>query len=225
EVEQAYRVNRDGAAHLATAALELAVPLLHISTDYVFDGSREGHYLESDTVSPLGVYGQSKWEGEERVREILPNHLILRTSWVFSPHGNNFVKTILRVAAERSELRVVDDQRGAPTSAAGIAGALLQIAEQLQTEGETRWGTYHFSGNPYVTWYDFALEIVRLGQVAGIIDHEVNIHPIPSSEYPTPVTRPSNSALSCERIEQHFGIVADPWIAQLQRVVETLQSR
>lgn len=222
EIDQAYAINRDGARHLAESCNALGIPLLHISTDYVFDGSSTSPYNEGDMVSPLGVYGQSKWAGEEVVRATINEHIILRTSWVFSSHGQNFVKTILRVAAERDELKVVDDQLGGPTSANGIAGALLAVCDRLAQQRQLQWGTYHYSGMPFTSWHGFAEKIVELGRKRGLIDHQVVIHPIPTIEYPTPAKRPANSRLMSDRLTAELGITADDWHCQLENVIAAL---
>jgi len=220
ESDQAFAVNGDGPANLARACLEAAIPLFHISTDYVFDGSRPGAYSEDDPVAPLGVYGQSKWAGEARVREILPRHLILRTSWVFGLEGNNFVRTMLRLGREREALRVVDDQRGCPTFADHIATVLLALAERLPGQA-LDWGTYHYCDTPETTWYGFASAIFQQAarrQPLALRD----LHPITTAEYPTPARRPANSVLDCRRLGQRYGIVPQPWAAGLQRLLATV---
>lgn len=222
ETEQAYAINRDGAKNLAAACEMQAIPFLHISTDYVFDGSKQQAYSESDAVSPLGVYGESKWAGEQAVRENCPQHIIVRTSWVFSQHGGNFVKTIARVSAERDELRVVNDQLGSPTSAAGIANMLLQLCDRYEQQQTLPWGTYHFAGAPFTSWHGFAEQIVDLAYQKGLIDHSVKVHAIPSSEYPTPAKRPANSQLQCEKLKKALGIEADDWQMQLEQVINGL---
>jgi dTDP-4-dehydrorhamnose reductase len=171
---------------------------------------------------PLGIYGDSKWAGEVAVSDTLDRHIILRTSWVFGIHGHNFVKTILRVAAERDELRVVSDQLGSPTSAGGIASALLNICDRFEAEGDLAWGTYHYTGQPFTSWHGFAEAIVKLGCDLGLIDHDVRVHPIPTEEYPTPAKRPANSRLSSDLIEDKLGISPDDWQAALQSMITTL---
>jgi dTDP-4-dehydrorhamnose reductase len=225
EVDAAMAINRDGPANLATATAELGLPLLHISTDYVFDGSRTGAYRETDPVGPTGVYGASKLAGEEAVRAANPRHVILRTSWVYAASTGNFVATMLRLAGDRPELRVVGDQRGGPTEASAIAEALLTMAAKL-VEGEAgkgeSWGTYHFSGGPATTWHGFATEIIaraapRLAQVPVVTA-------IRTADYPTPARRPANSELDCSKIERQFGIRQPDWQATLGAVVEALQT-
>ncbi len=220
EREAAWAVNCDGVGYLAAACRIAAIPLLHISTDYVFDGTQAEPYVESDPVAPLGVYGESKWMGEERLRQSWPNHLILRTSWVFAAHGHNFVKTMLRLAADRSTLRVVADQFGGPTSAAGIAAALLQICDRYAEEQTLPWGTYHFSGQPFTSWHGFATEIIRLATELNLIDHPVTVEAITTADYPTPARRPANSRLDSSRLTQQLGIAPDDWQSALRALIE-----
>jgi len=211
EIEAAMRANRLGPAMLAAACREHKIPLLHLSTDYVFDGNASGAYGEDDPAAPTGIYGLSKWQGEEEVRAALKEHLILRVSWVFGPHGNNFVKTMLRLAAERDELRVVADQHGCPTSATHIAKALLTIADQIGQGGDVPWGTYHFCGSPATTWHGFAETIVREAVGMGLLVHAIPVHPITTDQYPTPARRPQNSVLDCRRIMRAFDVQAPSW--------------
>ena len=164
EEDKAYAVNRDGAAWLAEGCAAQKIPLIHMSTDYVFDGSASQPYKETDSVNPIGVYGKSKEAGEQEVRKRLPDHLIIRTSWVFGVHGHNFVKTMLRLAGERDELKVVDDQLGCPTFAGDLADGLLKIAERVREGGEIQWGTYHCCGATKVTWHEFASLIVEMAR-------------------------------------------------------------
>jgi len=222
QAQQAYLVNRDAAGYLAAACDRAGIVLFHISTDYVYDGSKTEPYLESDSVSPMGVYGKSKLEGERAITKVLDRHIILRTAWVFGVHGNNFVKTMLRVGKERDALNVVDDQFGGPTSAAGIAAALLSLADKLEAEGSLTWGVYHYSGAPFINWHGFATEIIKLGVEQGLIDHPVTVNPIPTEQYPTPAARPKNSRLSMELMEQSFAITADNWRAALDYQVRQL---
>ena len=211
EREAAMRANRQGPANLAAACQAHRIPLIHLSTDYVFDGNKAGAYHEEDPVAPTGVYGQSKMEGEEEVRARLKEHLIIRVSWVFGPHGNNFVKTMLRLASERDELRVVADQHGCPTSATHIAEMLLTLADKLREGGEIPWGTYHFCDRPETTWHGFAETIVKEALATGLLHHAVPVHPISTSDYPTPARRPLNSVLDCTRIMKTFDLTRPSW--------------
>lgn len=212
EPELAFAVNAVAPELIAKQTAARAIRLLHVSTDYVFDGSKDGSYVEDDPVAPLGVYGASKQAGEQAVLVSHPAHVILRTAWVVSPHGANFVKTMLRVGAERKQLRVVDDQRGCPTSAHDIAEALLTIA----TTGQAR-GTYHFVNAGEATWWELARFVFdRAGM-------EVEVEPITTADYPTPAKRPANSRLSTEKLRQAFGIAPRPWQAAVGEVVDALK--
>lgn len=219
--ETAYAVNRDGPSFLARACHENSAVLLHISTDYVFDGSGSRPYREDDPVSPLGVYGKSKAEGEDLVRRLCPSHVILRTSWVFSPHGANFVKTIIRLAQEHHELKVVADQNGCPTSAGEIAKTLLHIVGSFRPD---RSGTYHFAQPEPTTWHAFSEAIVRAAKKEGLSVRVKRIRPIPTSQFPTPAKRPAWSVLDCTKISQAFGIAPVSWRVSLQEVVKKLVS-
>ncbi len=210
EPAAAYAVNRDGVRNLAHACAENGAALFHLSTDYVFAGDRQGAYHEDDPVAPLGIYGDSKWAGEVVVREALDRHLIIRTSWVFGSHGQNFVTTMLRLGAERDTLRVVNDQHGCPTPAADIAETLLLLANRHLHGEAIEWGTYHYCGTPVTTWYEFALEIFRLAVRHGL-PAPASLVPIKTADYPTPALRPANSELDCRRIEERLGIRRRPW--------------
>jgi dTDP-4-dehydrorhamnose reductase len=219
ERDIAWACNCTGPANIAVACQEAAIPLIHLSTDYVFDGSKIGAYREDDPVKPLGVYGESKEAGDRAVRAALPQHVILRTAWVYSAHGHNFVKTMLRLAGERPVLRVVADQIGSPTSAADIAAAIAAIAQQLNA-GNTSWGTYHFAGGGAVTWHGFAEAIFELA--APRRGQPPLVEAIATADYPTPVRRPANSVLDCRRIGEVFGIVPGPWRKALAEVIGEL---
>ncbi len=219
--KEAFQVNRDGVSFLAAACDKAAIPLIHISTDYVFDGCKGEPYHEDDAVSPLGVYGRSKEAGEAEIRSILKEHIILRTSWVYGVHGNNFVKTMLRLGQEREELGVVDDQFGCPTFAGNLAQAVLAVADHIGREGKTRWGTYHCCGHGTVSWYGFAREIFRLAGEKQTLKLQ-KLKPITSAEYPTPVKRPAFSSLDCSKLLQEFGFVMPPWQQALASMLDEL---
>jgi dTDP-4-dehydrorhamnose reductase len=219
EPDRAWAVNCAGAAHIAAACGENATPLIHLSTDYVFDGHKTGPYREDDAVGPLGVYGRSKEAGERAVRAALEQHVILRTAWVFGAYGANFVKTMLRLAAERPALHVVADQRGCPTAAADIAAALTVIAGHIEG-GETRWGTYHFAGDDPVSWHGFAEAIFDLA--APQLATHPKVEPITTDHYPTPAQRPMNSVLDCRKIHDAFGISAPSWREGLAGVIREI---
>jgi dTDP-4-dehydrorhamnose reductase len=215
--DDARAINALGPQYLARAAAQAGIPLLHVSTDYVFDGSKKGAYTEDDVVAPLGVYGRTKEEGERRVREAHPEHIILRTSWVYGLHGNNFLKTMLRLSRERDELRVVADQHGCPTATIDIARALL-AAEAAATAGQPQWGTFHFAGTGVTTWHGFAREIVIAA--ARLRDRSIPVIPIGTKDYPTPAKRPANSELSSARFAAAFGYRSPPWQERTREVVE-----
>jgi dTDP-4-dehydrorhamnose reductase len=218
EPEAAHAINALGPEHLARAAAELDIPLLHLSTDYVFDGQKSGAYTEDDPVAPLGVYGRSKEEGERRVRAAHAKHVILRTSWVYGMYGNNFLKTMLRLSRERDELRVVADQRGCPTATIDIACALLAAESAL--DASAKWGTYHFAGTGVTTWHGFAREIV--GAAAGAGGRPVPVIAIATKHYPTPAKRPPNSELDSTRFATAFGYKSPPWQERTRQVLKTL---
>ena len=219
EPEAAWAANCAGAAHIAAACDERATPLIHLSTDYVFDGRKTAPYREEDAVGPLGVYGRSKEAGERAVRAAVARHVILRTAWVFGEYGANFVKTMLRLAAERPVLRVVADQRGCPTAAADIAAALMVIAEHIE-RGEAKWGTYHFVGADATSWHGFAEAIFDLA--APQLAARPQVEPITTDQYPTLVRRPMNSVLDCQKIKGAFGISPPPWRTALAKVIREL---
>lgn len=222
EKDIAYAINCDGAEHLALTCAKQNIPLLHISTDYVFDGTKDTTYNEEDPVSPLGVYGLSKWQGEEAIRKTCPQHIILRVAWVFGAHGNNFVKTMLRLGKERDELNVVADQFGGPSPAKNIAETLIALAEQYQNGKTLQWGTYHYCGVDKTSWCDFAKEIFTQAKEIGLLNKEVKVNPITTAEYPTPAKRPQNSMLDCAKIKNTFGIEMPKWKNALNEVLTEL---
>jgi len=218
----AFAVNRDGPANLARACAARGIPLIHLSTDYVFDGSKAGPYVEADAVSPISVYGSSKEAGEQALRELLERHVIVRTAWVYSPFGTNFVKSMLRLGAERDELSVVNDQRGCPTSARSIALALLTLAKQLARSPDQGLGTFHFVGGGATNWYDFAIAIFRTAAARGL--RTPRIKAITTAQYPTPAKRPFNSILDCHRIGEVYGIKQSSWHSELDKCLDELLS-
>jgi dTDP-4-dehydrorhamnose reductase len=205
--ETAFAVNASSVAELAKACEKADIPLLHVSTDYVFDGTKEAPYTEDDPTNPINVYGKSKAEGERLVREKLISHIILRTSWVFSRTGKNFATTMRRLGKERDVLKIVDDQRGGPTSADCIANVLMRIASQYLQGKAISWGTYHYAGSPIVSWYEFAEAIFE----AEVEDHIPKLISCASTEYPTKAQRPKNSALSSARIQRDMGVLECDW--------------
>jgi dTDP-4-dehydrorhamnose reductase len=223
--EAAFAVNRDGPAALADACREIGAALVHISTDYVFDGGKSGPYAEDDPVNPLSVYGASKEAGEAAIRARLDRHVILRTAWVYSPVGHNFVKTMLRLGAERDLLRVVDDQHGCPTAAADLAAAVTHVCAALaagRADGEPGGcGTFHFCGAGITTWHGFAEEIFLQAARRGLKTPRL-VEPIATADYPTPAPRPRNSVLDCTKIARVYGIVAPPWQPALSLCLDEL---
>jgi len=222
EGDVAFAVNAEAPGALARATAARGIPLLHVSTDYVFDGSKAEPYREDDPVHPLGVYGASKEAGEQAARAGNPRHIILRTAWVVSPWGANFVKTMLRLGAERSELRVVADQIGCPTGATDIARALLTMAERLIADPDAPVGTYHFVNAGEASWHGLAEAI--FGHVAAGGGAVPVVLPIPTSEYPTPAKRPMNSRLATDKIARDYGIAARDWRVMIEEVVGELRA-
>ncbi len=216
----AYAVNEDGPAWLAEACSRARIPLIHLSTDYVFDGSARQPYSEKDRVSPLGVYGRSKEAGERAVRARLSAHLIIRTSWVYGVHGNNFVKTMLRLGKNQQELKVVADQWGCPTAAADLAAALLDMARQLEA-GSRQWGTYHCCGATATSWHGFAETLFALARDRLALQVE-KVLAIPTSDYPTPAKRPLYSVLECGKLARHFQIKLPPLTTSLTALFDEL---
>jgi dTDP-4-dehydrorhamnose reductase len=222
EPKTAFAANRDGPANLARWCFRQEVPLLHLSTDYIFDGRASAPLSEDHPPAPLGVYGQSKFEGEQLVRQIQPDHVILRTSWLFGARGGpNFVRTTLRLSRERPELRVVADQTGCPTCAADVADVILALASILREKSELPWGTYHYCGSPATTWHGFAEEIVAQARTHGPLTAR-HVRAISTAEYPTRASRPAYSVLSCERIENTFSIQPRDWREGLKDVLKEI---
>lgn len=221
EPDLAMRVNGESVGVIAEACAGRNIPLIHLSTDYVFDGTKPAPYLETDPTNPLSAYGRSKLAGEAAIRERQPAHVILRTSWVYSPFGSNFLKTMLKLGAEREELNVVDDQHGSPTAAGDIALACLEVAERVALAGGgAPWGTYHYAASGETTWRRFAEAIFAAAPWAGI---RAKVRPIPTSEYPTPARRPRNSRLDCAKIARAFGVRPRPWPEAMAQVLAEIR--
>jgi dTDP-4-dehydrorhamnose reductase len=219
--DTAFAVNRDGPAALAEACREIGAALVHYSTDYVYDGTKIGPYVESDPINPLSAYGASKAEGDAAIRARLDRHVILRTSWVYSATGQNFVKTMLRLGAERDRLGIVDDQLGAPTAAADIAAATIAVCAALVAGKDDGFGTFHFTGGGATTWHGFASEIFAGAAARGRKTPRI-VEPIATEAYPTPAVRPRNSLLDCGQIARRYGIAAPPWQASLSACLDEL---
>lgn len=217
----AFALNAEAPRHLAAAAAAAGVPIIHLSTDYVFDGSKDAPYVEADPVAPLGVYGRSKLAGEEAVASANADHIILRTAWVYSPVGKNFVKTMLRVGAGRGELGAVDDQRGNPTSAADIAAGITKIAAQvLSGAAPVKPGIYHMTSAGEASWADFAQFIFDCSAALG--GPVARVNRITSAEYPTPVRRPANSRLNSSKLAEAYDVELPHWQASTRACLEQL---
>ena len=214
EPQSAFAINAIAPGILAEEALALNIPLIHYSTDYVFDGTKAGPYNEDDTPNPLGVYGKSKLAGEQAIRGVQGKHLILRTSWVYSTHGRNFLLTMQRLLQEKPELRVVADQIGAPTWAGTIANSTLAMIEHWQTNSTANWGTYHLTAQGETSWFGFAQAIGEALRQQG--KPCADLLPIPSSDYPTPAARPLNSRLDCSRLQRDWGVSQPDWQTALR---------
>ncbi len=221
EPELAFAINAAAPARMAARCRADGIPLVHISTEYVFDGSRREPYREDDPVAPLGVYGRSKADGESAVRAALDRHVIIRTAWLYSAHCANFVKTVMRLATERDELRIVDDQVGSPTCADDLAAAVLAIAAR---GASVPWGTYHYCGAGTTSWCGLARHVLDTMVARGRL-RAYRLTPIDTAAYPTPARRPAYSVLDCSRIERCFGLERRPWREGVERTVDRLLDR
>ena len=222
EPDIALATNRDGAGNVAKAAAKLNIPIIHLSTDYVFDGRKQSPYVETDGVGPRSVYGRSKLAGERAVSSSNSRAIILRTAWVYAPFGSNFVRTILRLSGERDKLRIVDDQIGCPTYAPDIADAILAIATKIKSSGwqDLFAGVMHLAGPDEITWCNFARQIISIAKTKGRRD--VTVDAITTVEYPTPAERPANSRLRCDRLAEMFDVRLPPLRSSLEKCIELL---
>jgi dTDP-4-dehydrorhamnose reductase len=227
ETAGAAAANSEGPAVLARACAGAGIPLLHVSTDYVFDGRTARPYLETDVVNPLNAYGRSKAAGEAAIKDVLPRHIILRTAWIYGEFGHNFLKTIVRLAADRKELRVVADQFGTPTSTRDLATTILRIAPRVAGADDAGlWGTYHFTASGATTWHEFATAIVAAQ--APLTGRAPKVTAITTAEYPTPAVRPANAVLDCGKFGRVFGFRGRPWAdeaADVTRAVINAQQK
>ena len=223
EIEEslAFAVNKTGCANLARICAKNDIPLVQISTDYVFDGQKKSPYNESDPISPIGVYGRSKAKGETEIRSKLREHVILRTSWLYGVYGQNFVKTMLKLARTEKKIRVVSDQYGSPTSAKDLAKAILVIVDKWRQQSAVAWGTYHYCGQGIVSWHVFAESIVELARQWGKVKTN-RVEPITTADYPTRARRPAFSALDCNLIKRNFGINPKAWRESLEFTIQRL---
>lgn len=220
--QQAYAVNEVGVRHLGQEASHLGIPLLHVSTDYVFDGQGVKPYEPTDRTSPQSVYGASKRAGEMALEDVCPQHVILRTAWVFSEYGNNFVKTMLRVGQERDALNIVADQYGCPTYAGDLAQALLTLCNKIDQGESLPWGVYHFCGDVPTSWHGFARVIFALALEKGLLNKAPTLTAISTALYPTPAKRPEYSVLSCETL-QCLGLDCSHWYLGLGSTLDALK--
>ena len=223
DVQASFAVNVGGVAAMARACDEAAVPLVHVSTEYIFDGRKNGPYVEADQPSPLNAYGQGKAEAERHVRLLAKRHVILRTSWLFSAHGHNFVKTILRLAQSHERLRVVVDQIGCPTPARDMAEAIMHIAGQLLAGKQDGFGTFHYCGAGPVSRLEFARAIVE--QARPHLGETPEIAPTSQSAFPTPAARPANCVLDCAKIVKAYGLAQKSWEPGLADVITELYAK
>ena len=212
EQKRAFDINGLGAGNVAMATSALGITMVHISTDYVFDGTKDGPYLPGDDTNPLGIYGSSKLEGERLVREITADHLIIRTSWLFGPNGKNFVRTMLELGKSRSSIDVVNDQTGSPTYSRHLAKAIMNLLDQKVT------GTWHLANADYCTWYSFAKEIFRQSAMA------VDVNPLKTEEFPLPASRPHNSILDCSATYKVLGGPLPTWQEALGEYLEEIKA-
>jgi len=222
EVAQAEAVNRDGAANLAIAARQAGIPLFHLSSEYVFSGDSTAPYRETDQPMPNSVYGTTRLAGEQAISQTLDRYLILRTSWIYGERGNNFVKTMLNLGSKTEEISVVSDQVGCPTRARSVARVFIELALRYCRDGDLKWGLYHYSGAAWCSWAEFATEIFREAEQAGLIDKAPRVLPVPSERLPRAAMRPAWSVLDCTLIEATFGIRPKHWREELNHVIRRM---
>lgn len=222
ETEEAYMLNSEAAKNLALECRTYDIPLIHISTDYVFDGMKTGSYTEEDKTNPLSVYGKSKLAGEEHIREVLQKYIIIRTSWVFSSYGTNFVKTMVGLALKQIPIKVVNDQTGCPTAAINLARVIKQISDKIiGSKHDIEYGTYHYCDMPHLSWYQFSESIFEILNKTHNCPYPA-LTPISAKEYKTPAIRPQNSVLDCSLISRNFGINRYYWSSELENIIRKL---
>lgn len=224
EIELADKVNHLSVAALAEACATLAIPLIHLSTDYVFDGTRSSPYREDSSVNPVSVYGKTKLAGERVIQEKSDRYIILRTSWVFGEQGHNFVKTMLRLGKDRDQLKVVNDQLGRPTYVGDIVSCLVHCVAQYEQDKILPWGIYHCCSEGETSWYGFAKAIFAEAKAQGLIAREPEVLAIPSSEFPTPAPRPAYSVLSTEKLDQFMSSPLPHWQVGLKKFINHLNN-
>lgn len=220
DVEGARAGNHDAVRNLAEACKQFNLPLIHLSTDYVFDGTKESAYIEDDAPNPINVYGSTKLAGENAIKDILKQHIILRVSWVFSEFGKNFVKTMISLSETRDSFSVICDQFGSPTSAKSIAETIIRICKKIHesSDRDQYWGTYHFSDFPVTNWHQFATYIISQKRP----NKNMDISPIATKDYPTLAARPKNSMLNTQKIQKIFGITQGMWMSEVDRIIEII---
>jgi len=223
DVDSAYKINMDGPANISALCENYGIPLIHISTDYVFDGNKKTPYFESDTPNPIGEYSKSKYEGELAVRENMDNYIILRISWVFGKYGKNYVKSALNWAKTQDLLNIVDDQIGSPTFVTHLCDAIFVLLQKYFSENTLKWGLYHYCGSPPVTRYDFTKIIIEQGIKWGFIEKSPKLNPVPSTFFSTPAKRPQNSAMDSSLIKEVFGISQKKWSEGIKDIIEVLK--
>lgn len=224
EAAAAFAANAEAPGLLARACAEAGAALLHVSTDYVFDGASRRPWREDNATGPINVYGASKLAGEQAIQRALPRHIIVRTAWVFGAHGANFVRTVLRLARERGALHIVADQTGSPTWAGHLAEALIHLARRIASGETLAWGVYHYAGAPAASWHDFARHIVNSAVAQGLLPAAVPIEPIASAAYPTPARRPAWSVLDGARMAETFGLAPPDWRIGLTQTLAAWQA-
>jgi dTDP-4-dehydrorhamnose reductase len=215
------RINRDGVANIARVAAEMKAALIHLSTDYVFNGTASRPYREDDEPCPIGVYGKTKQAGEAAIQEIHQAAYIIRTAWLYGAYGKNFVTTMLRLMEERDSLSVVNDQRGSPTWAYDLARLILRLISTAAEGKAVPYGIYHFSNEGNISWFDFASEIYRQARKQGLLTHECTLKPCTSAEFPAKVTRPKYSVLDKSKIKAALGMDVPDWKLSLRAFLET----
>ncbi len=222
---EAFKVNQDALDFISTFCNKLNIPLIHISTDFVFDGNSSQPYKEDDKVNPLNIYGKSKVGGEDVIKKNLDKHIIIRTSWVFSEIGSNFLKTILKLLETKKSISIVNNQIGSPTSANSISDIIMKILKIYSNNKSLKWGTYHFSGYPYCSWYEFANEISsQYLKFSGSLNC-ASLVPIDSNSYNSKALRPKNSRLNCSKINKIFGFKQDDWKESLNVILRNIYEK
>lgn len=222
EKSVATAINEIAVGEMARAAADLGIYLIHFSTDYVFDGIGEKPWTESDPTGPLGFYGASKLNGEKRIQEVNAKYLIFRTSWVYSSHGKNFLKTILKLSSERESLKIVADQIGSPTYSADLAEAIWSLQQKIEKGEHPPSGVYHLTNTGTCSWHEFATKIITVAKQTGHTIKAKEILPIPSSEYPTPAKRPLNSRLNNEKAKSVLGLELPPWQTSMENCLKKI---